>query len=277
MFGQTYYYHLIKSYVIYLGSLFNQIYINRTNANNNNIETMLVPLSYAPKEKFLVRTEGDPKLEKPFAIVLPRMAFELTAMQYDGDRKQPTVNRIYNRKQESDTINYAYVPVPYNLFFSLYLMVKNYEDGAKILEQILPYFTPEMTFSINIMATNTLNKTYDIPVILQSVISEDDFVGPFNQRRMTIWTLNFEMKALFFGPVKQAGLINDIIINLRAPSVDLSEANPNNSPTVTLIEITPGFTANGQATSNSAQSIPISQITSNTNYGYIIDYTDTQD
>lgn len=286
MFSQTYYWALIRTYIIYFGSLFKDIYINRFDANNNFVETMQIPLSYGPKEKFLARVNADPKLDRTIAIDLPRLAFEHTAFQYDGDRKLNTIGINVNRMNESDKIFYQYNPVPYNIYFSLYLMVRNAEDGAKILEQILPYFTPEWTASLNLISANTMNIQRDIPIVIQSVTSEDTYdQGDFTKRRTLTWTLNFEMQTYFFGPALEGQLIKNIYINMHQvePGYDVTtntyigpyciSANVVNSvPTTEYIFVQPGLTANGQPTSNSAQTIPVANITSESNYGYIIDF-----
>jgi hypothetical protein len=100
----------------------------------------------------LARLESDPSLTKPIATVLPRMSFEITTMMYSPTRKLPSIGR--NRKVSDENANelkYGYNPVPYDISFSLYIMVKNQEDGTQILEQILPYFTPEWTSTINLI------------------------------------------------------------------------------------------------------------------------------
>ena len=43
------------------------------------------------------------------------------------------------------------MPVPYNLDFELYAMAKQSDDALQIVEQILPYFQPDYTVTINDM------------------------------------------------------------------------------------------------------------------------------
>ena len=47
-----YFYHgAMRKLVIGFGSLFDEIYISRKDAENNEIKKIKVPLSYGPKEK----------------------------------------------------------------------------------------------------------------------------------------------------------------------------------------------------------------------------------
>ena len=55
---------------------------------------------------------------------------------------------------------------------------------------------------------------YDIPVILDSITSEDSYEGNFTQRRAIIWTLNFTLKGYIFGPTRKSKSIKTNTINL---------------------------------------------------------------
>jgi hypothetical protein len=153
-------------------------------------------------------------------------------------------------------------------------MTKNAEDGTRIIEQILPYFTPSWTSTVNILPE--MNHKIDVPLTLNSVTSEDTFEGDFIQRRAIIWTLSFTMKGQLFGPVRDSSIIKEVDVNITVPptTVSAQNANPTNSPTTLNIDIRPGLTANGQPTSNAALSVDASLISRDDNYGFIIDFTE---
>ena len=44
-------------------------------------------------------------------------------------------------------------------------MAKNALDGAKIIEQIIPFFTPEYVFDVTLIPE--MNETRNIPIILK--------------------------------------------------------------------------------------------------------------
>ena len=99
---------------------------------------------------------------------------------------------------------FRYAEVPYNVEFGLYVMAKNTDTGLRIVEQILPYFTPEFTVAINF---TEIDKQIDIPITLTSVESEDLYEGDLEDRRTIMWTLNFEAKTYFYGPVRDSKVI----------------------------------------------------------------------
>ena len=197
MFGTYFYHQTSRKMVVAFGSLFNNIEVRRTDSADAVVEVIKIPLSYGPKDKMLVRISQDPSLNPKVALTVPRMGFELTAMTYDGVRKLNTMSR--NVKKGTTGLKKQFQPVPYTWDFSLYVFVKNAEDGTQILEQILPFFTPEFTVTMNLVSS--MNEKRDIPLVLTSVTSEDTYEGDFATRRSIIWTLSFLMKGYLYPSV----------------------------------------------------------------------------
>ena len=197
MFGTYFYHQTSRKMVVAFGSLFNNIEVRRTDSSDAVTEVIKIPLSYGPKDKMLVRISQDPSLNPKVALTVPRMGFELTSMTYDGVRKLNTMSR--NVKKGTTGLKKQFQPVPYNWDFSLYVFVKNAEDGTQILEQILPFFTPEFTVTMTLISGMTVKM--DIPLVLNSVTSEDSYEGDFATRRSIIWTLSFLMKGFLYPSV----------------------------------------------------------------------------
>jgi hypothetical protein len=189
----------IRRMVVAFGSLFNEIYIDKT--ESGGVKSFLVPIAYAPKEKYKVRLAGDPNLQNPNQIVLPRMAFEITGYAYDSVRKRNSTSRFLMRDSSPVSgVDYSYAEVPYNIDFGLYIYVRNMEDGLRIVEQILPQFSPEFVVTVNF---DSNFKKIDVPIFLNSVSSEEDYEGDYyGNRRSIIFTLNFTMKTYLFGAKK---------------------------------------------------------------------------
>lgn len=270
MLGHTYYHGTLRKYVTLFGTLFNDIYINREDDVHSVTNSIKVPLMYAPREKVLAKLEANPDLNNPVAMVLPRMAFEITTMTYAPTRKLSTVGR--NRRVEAsdpNSLKYSYNPVPYDISFSLYIMVKNQEDGTKIIEQILPYFTPEWTTTINLIPE--LNIIQDIPLVLINVTPQDTYEGNFEERRVITWTLDFIMKGYFYGPVRKSGVITLANTNFfDATNYDDIDTAVGNAPAVDKVTVEPGQAANGSPTSNATLTVDRNEITANSQYGYIV-------
>jgi len=210
MFGTYFYHQISRKMVVAFGSLFNNIEVRRTDSSDAVTEIIKIPLSYGPKDKMLVRISQDPSLNPNVAITVPRMGFELTSMTYDGARKLNTMGR--NVKKGTTGLKKQFNPVPYNWDFSLYVFVKNAEDGTQILEQILPFFTPDFTVTMTIISGMTVK--HDIPLVLNSVTSEDSYEGDFATRRSIIWTLSFIMKGFLYPSVTDnAAVITSSVVD----------------------------------------------------------------
>jgi len=211
-----YYYHaLIRKYVTYFGTLFNDISIERTDSSNNIIQDFVVPIAYGPKQKFIARLEQDPTLNKSVAMTLPRMSFEIVDFDYDPSRKLISTGKISKQSTNyTGKLETIYNPVPVNIKFNLSIYTKNAEDGFKIFEQILPYFTPEWTSTLSLVPSMDLK--VDIPVVLNDINMVDKYEGSFENldRRYIIHTLSFIMKAYLFGPTGRSDVIRRSIANL---------------------------------------------------------------
>lgn len=265
-----FYFNLIRKYIITFGTLFNNIYIERTDKNGNQVSKIRVPITYGPKDKALTRVFQDPNIDRPTATYpLPMMTFEITGFDYDGSRKLQTVNKnVYNDPTDKTKRRRQYMPVAYNIGFQLSILVKNAEDGTKIVEQILPYFTPDWT--VTALLIPEMDIKHDIPVVLNSVNLDDVYEGEFEQRRSMVWTLDFTLKGYLYGPVKTPKVIKYAITPLY-DKID-READP-----VAQINIQPGLLANGSPTSNSSLSIPVDEILATDDFGFVITIDDPKE
>lgn len=264
MFGARFYHESTRRYVAMFGTLFNDIVIDRKDNNDTLVQRIKVPISYAPMQKILARLEQDPNLTSQ-AITLPRMSFEIVGMTYDGDRKlTSSVRNTIPSSAETNVYKSALTPTPYNLEFQLNIMTKYNEDGTKILEQILPYFRPEFSPSVKLL--DDLDYYLDVPIVLNGVTTEDIYEGSFEERRSLIWTLNFTMKAWYFGPVQDKKVIKFSKVNVYS---DIDVANYE-----ITVAAQPGMTANGQPTTDINESISYLNIDEDDNWDYIVTITD---
>jgi hypothetical protein len=252
-----------RKYIAIFGTIFNKISITREDNSATELQRMIVPIAYGPYQKFLARLTQDPNLNRPQAISLPRMSFEITSMNYDGQRKIGSLNKI-NSSTEGD---FVYSPAPYNLEFNLYVMTKYSEDGTKILEQILPFFKPEYTTSVNLI--NGL-PPIDIPLILNSVSVEDIYDGDFETRRSLMWTLSFTMKGFFFGPVRNKRVIKFVDSKLYDTAVDTDSQ-------LSRVNVQPGLTANGEPTTDINETIAYEDIEMGDDWSSITTITEGND
>jgi len=275
MFGQTFYFDTIRKYVILFGTLFNDVHIIRKSKAGSVTSVLKVPLAYGPKDKMLARVIADPNIDRQFAVQLPIMSFEMKSISYDGSRKLPTVNKIVTANSASpNAISYQYNPVPYNIDFELNIMVKNAEDGTKIIEQILPFFTPDWTSTVKLIPE--MNVVMDIPIILNTVRLNDQYEESFKTRRSLTWTLTFTLKGYIYGPVKSSKIIKYANTNFYVATTDEIKSANTQLLSHYNVHIQPGLTANGMPTGNSSLSIPVDQITIADDFGFVINVNEIE-
>ena len=207
------YHRIIRKIVVAFGNVFNNISLARYDADGVEQEHFLVPIVYGGKEKYVSRLEGDPSLDKKVQVTLPIMSFEMTDMSYDSTRKLNTNQKLTHAGGAQNTTLAVYNPVPFNFDFELYAYVRNIEDGAQLMEKILPFFTPDYTISVNLVPEMGIVK--QIPLILNDVSHEIDYEGDYNSKvRSIIWTLRFTVKGYLYGPVSESKIIRSSITNI---------------------------------------------------------------
>jgi hypothetical protein len=113
------------------------------------------------------------------------------------------------------------MPVPYNLELELYVMAKQSDDALQIVEQILPYFQPDYTLTINDMTDMGIKR--DVPVVLGGISYEDSYEGDFTSRRALIYTLSFTTKFYLYGPVTSQKVIKTVQVD---QYTDLPDQSP---------------------------------------------------
>ena len=216
MLGSTFYHQTIRKYVAAFGTLFNDINIERKNSSGTVIERVKVPLAYGPRQKWILALSETTDQRRVLGARLPRIGFALTGVNYDSVRKLNTVIRnVAANTVSTGSVMSQYNPVPYNFDFELFILVNNAEDGTQILEQILPYFTPEFTVTINTIPDMGIKA--DVPIVLNSASQSDEYEGELATRRTIIWTLSFLLKGFVYPDVKSGTLIKSIEVNFRIP------------------------------------------------------------
>jgi hypothetical protein len=199
----------LRKLVVAFGSIFDEIYVEHEYPDSTK-KRIKVPISYGPKEKFYRRIVELDEAGDRNAVesILPRIGFEVSGMDYDGGRKLNSLNKTVTEKTEGTTmVSYNYHQVPYNIEFTLNVMSRNIEDGHQIVEQILPYFTPDFVVTMNF---TDVDKTIDVPIILNSVTANDEYEGDMMSRRLLTHTLKFTAKSFVFGRIRSSGLIREV-------------------------------------------------------------------
>lgn len=216
MLGDYFYHKRIRKSVSAFGALFTKLHVMRTNKAGKVISTVRVPLSYAPRSKYIARIQGidgnDLQREEAVALKLPRMSFEITSLTYDSTRQLPKINHQLLQTTDSSTTKRAKMSpqVPYNITFSLSIYAKTQDDALQIVEQILPTFNPSYTLTIKPFDDFSDVKE-DVPITLQSVAFLADYEGDLGSRNVIQYVLDFEMKMAFTGSITNQNVIKKSI------------------------------------------------------------------
>ncbi len=268
---QTSHYDLgiIPKMVYLFGTIFNDLQIPRMDTDGNTLRQLIrVPIIYSAKDKLLARLAGDPGLDRKPAIVLPMLSYEHVDMQYDNNRKLGSMNKYVVIDDDHNKMKRQYTSVPYNFIFHLHVYAAHALDLNNIIEQILPFFTPEFTVRANLIPR--MAKTWDIPVAYTGIIKNDEYPGKVEDSRHLTSTLMFTVKGHLFGPIVTQPVIKFANTNfyIPEPGHTIEEAIGETDP-IDRVTVQPGLTANGEPTTNAELSVPIANIEANSDWAYI--------
>lgn len=211
--NQPFYFGTLRKIVVVVGSIFNDIVIEQVDANGNVTGNHKVPLSYAPKSIYLEKLKTDHGIEKS----LPAMSYEINgSLEYDMSRQRNQLNSIHapnpnpTALPNTTTGNLGtqlkqFMGVPYNIPFTVSIFSSTIEDSLRIVEQIIPFFSPSYNVPAKIM--NELGITEDLKIILESAQYEDSYSEGFEHNRLIEWTLSLTVKASFYPPIKPSAEI----------------------------------------------------------------------
>lgn len=270
MLGHIFFHDLIRKYVVTFGTLFNDIKLRRTNRLGAVVQTIEVPLTYGPRDKFVTRLQQDPDLSAQTGLTLPRISFEIVRMGFDPSRQLPATNKIIH-DGSANKVKRVFTQVPYDIQFALNVYSMTNEDGVRIVEQILPFFVPQFAPTVQLLDEPEMKM--DIPIILNGITTQDLYDGSFEQRRVLVHTMDFLMKAYMIGPVVEKPLILFANTNFRIDGFNSAIGTSNND--VEAFRFRPGQLANGSPTSNGALSVAANTILPNSNYGVITTFSST--
>lgn len=205
----TKFYHATtKKMITAFATIFDNILIDLGNGKE-----VKVPLHYSQGETFLYRTaryKNDEATIKP--IAMPVMGFELSSMQFEPERHTNPMSRLQDSKMDPRR-QYMFNRIPIGFNFELYIAVKRMEDGLKIIEQIIPFFTPELV--IRVKGIEELNQATNIPVTLSSFSHSIINDGPLDGNiRAITFQLSFTMKGFLYPNIRNRKTIEDVIINM---------------------------------------------------------------
>ena len=244
MFGSYFYNETIRKTVIAFGTLFNNIKIKKFASDGKAISQIKVPVAYGPMQRFLARIEQQANFDDNVALTLPRISFELTSYAYDPSRKSSPVTKFTGKGSDKTKHKKVFLPVPYEIGFRLSFATKLQDDALQIIEQILPFFQPSYSVTVNML--EGVEEKRDVPFTLANVSFVDEYEGDFSTRRFIQYDLDFVAKTYFYQeiPTDESGIIKKVQVDystaIKAPRAQRYTVVPQavkdyNDDTVTTI------------------------------------------
>lgn len=212
MIATPFYHKTVAKTLIAFGTLFSNIFIERETQDGTRSQRIPVPLTYGPKEKVLELVRANPDISRTVSNILPRIAFEMTSLQYDPQRKVGKTQFISTDGATPEERKKLWAPVPYTMVLDMDIITKYQEDGLQIIEQIVPYFQPDMTVSIFDVPGKSMSR--DVPIVLSAVNVADEYESGVDTKRLVTWSLSFEAKINLYRPINDGKVIKKVEVTL---------------------------------------------------------------
>lgn len=204
----------IANTTIAVGAIFDNLKITRTDSQSNTT-TIAVPLKYQRKEYWYQKLVDNQKESSvTFQQSMPRIMYNLKSVARDTTKVVNRQNKLSVTDQDvNGTRKWTFVPVPYDLFYEVNIVTKYYQEGAQILEQILPYFNP--TINMKVTEVNAINAVNDVQVSLSGDPElEDNILDGLIEATYVVWTIQVKASTNFYQEVKEQKVIRHVIVDI---------------------------------------------------------------
>lgn len=178
-----------------------------------------VPIQWCAREKWLevyrsssARKAMDPAIRDKNPIemqwILPRISVSMNGIMYDQARKlikTQTVPKFTGDNKLEATKQYT--PSPFNFDLEVTVITKTLDDNLQIMEQIIPYFSPEM--SINVKLVPGMDSE-SVPIVLNGITNDIPVDLSETEERLFTFSYNFTVKTNLY-PKKKYSNTKQII------------------------------------------------------------------
>lgn len=219
--NSPFYFHTFRNLIVGFGDLFNNVQTVKLNSDGVVEKQIIVPIAFARRQKYLSRLREDlTKTADPASpateITLPRMSYDVTSWSPDPSRKlSPLTKQVRSVTTANVERHLSQLsPNPYNMGLDLTIYTYSLDEMLQIVEQILPFFTPD--FNLTIIDIPELGISKDVPIVLSGVEPTDSYEGAMtDDYRIIEWTLTFDAAIEFYPPVKEGVIIRTAITNIQ--------------------------------------------------------------
>ena len=204
MARQYYYYQGLRKTIIQFLDIFRNVQIARYNSSGVLTGYRKVPLKFGPKEKvwyWINQRKNDE--------MLPMLSVVVNIIEHDMMRQTNKMRNVIKSKTISTgDINRFLNPVPYNVGFTMTIWSLHMVDADQIIEQILPFFNPNIFTRMNIPE---LEASLDIKIVFLSCAPDINTDLTDEDIRIVKWNIDFIAQSYLFQPLKSSKLITKII------------------------------------------------------------------
>jgi hypothetical protein len=216
-----FYHHNIWKHLSAFADLFSdmQVFVyNKERTKATGLKN--VPLLIAPKEKvvstLIVNGQDKPQSDNQ----LPKMSVFWNSFDPDPDRNRGTkmerkllIETLVN--DNGNTIKREVYKdlqtIPYKMGIDLTIWTKYMDEAAQLLENILPFFTPDLPLSLFERAVGIERK-----VMAKLISVSSNLVGDLNEpdRRVIQYTLSFTLECNLYRPLEIEGEIQKVGVRI---------------------------------------------------------------
>lgn len=213
MIGEHWYYKSIKKVIAVFASLMSDVCVK-----TGDDKIISVPIHFSQKQKFIEALLNNEDVRNMYTdIAMPVMGFEIVNYAYAPERMTNPIN-IQNVKINKDDGDLLLTSIPYSIGIELYVITETLDQGFQILEQIIPFFTPQLTITFKDVDLHNINTniTFDMTAVSQDVQYEDTF----DTKRMIQFNYSFIAHTKFHSNPRTMQRIKDVIINMKESDHD---------------------------------------------------------
>jgi len=223
---QNYWYDAqLRSYLLQFVTIFQGLQVQTGKGACDEAQFITVPCVIGNKDRVVAALHAGNTQNRMFS--LPTMSAYLTGLSLAPERRkvqayvdQRVTMPVGGVFPNDLTVVKRAMPVPYNASLELSIWASNTQQMHQILEQILVLFNPDIQIQ---KSDGPFDWTKITKVELTDITNDENFPSA-QDKRITIWTLNFEMPIFLSVPM---GIKDDLVRKVIIQISNLNQINVN--------------------------------------------------
>lgn len=211
--SQYYYPEVIRKLTVSLIDMFNHIKVRRFEKDKITVKKEFEPpIRFGPADSVWLQQKNFENCDE-YYLTFPRFSVEWIGMDYASDRVYGAdeLRKFYDKDLGLSNLDEFWTdinPTPYDFQFTLHIRTNSFNDFSQIIEQIYPYFNPDLY--IRIKEFSFLNIERDIQVTIGSLTP--DFLNEIDEesKRYINADIPIICKAYLMRPISNARVIKEI-------------------------------------------------------------------